>query len=333
MSSKPLSGKVAIITGAGGGLGREYALFLAERGAKVVVNDYGGTDRGKAGTPEKAQAVADEIKSAGGEAIANGGDVSSEADVASLVKQAIDSYGAVHLLVNNAGIISDHRSNQDSLDFANYARVNAISNYGTILLIGAVYPHMKANRYGRIVNTSSDSIFGLGFGGDAAYPASKAAVWAITNDIGRYSPKDGIKINAICPTGLTRMSAQSALVADLSKRFFDLKEVAKVVAALVSEECPVSGELFSVGGPRTARVALATWPGNNSARTPEQLLAEFDQALGVDQEVYVPKNCLDQIRYNIQSGHGVDIGDMSKMAFAAEDGGPQDPSLYGFKSD
>src|SRR5687768_15496863 len=197
-----LKGKVAIVTGAGGGLGRDYALRLATYGARVVVNDYGGSLSGERGTSSRAEAVAEEIRANGGEAIADGHDISVQDEVQALVKNTLAAFNAIHILVNNAGIAGSN-SVHDNVNIDSFRRVVDISAAGTILLISAVYPTMEKKGYGRIINTSSDSIFGMGAGGDGGYVASKGAVFGLTRDLGRMSPKHGIKINGVLPSAMS----------------------------------------------------------------------------------------------------------------------------------
>lgn len=197
-----VAGKVAIVTGAGLGLGRLYALALAERGAKVLVNDYGGDLEGRPGTIAVAQAVVDEIKAKGGVAVAHSGDVSK--DYQDIVETAVKEFGTVHILINNAGV-TGKMSSHENVDASAFMRVLEISVLGTAMVTSAAYSIMAKQRYGRIVNTSSNAMYGLGSGGDCAYSASKAAAFAMTRQLGRWSERDGIKINCTMPSGASRM--------------------------------------------------------------------------------------------------------------------------------
>jgi NAD(P)-dependent dehydrogenase (short-subunit alcohol dehydrogenase family) len=173
-----------------------YALALAERGARVVVNDYGGNLEGQSGTIARAQAVANEINESGGSAIADQSDVSTQQGVATLVSRAKDAFGTVHILVNNAGI-TGKMSPHDNVDGPAFMRVLEISVLGTTLMTSACYSIMAQQKYGRIINVSSNAIYGFGAGGDCAYGASKGATFAITRELGRWSERDGIKINCV----------------------------------------------------------------------------------------------------------------------------------------
>ena len=302
-----IQGRVAIVTGAGGGLGREYALLLARYGAHVVVNDYGGTLDGKRGTSARAQEVVDEIKAAGGEAMADSHDVSIQSEVHELVSNTIAAYGSVHILVNNAGTAGS-MSSHDAVNEASFRRTWEIAALGSILLISAVYPTMEKQGYGRIVNTSSDSIFGMAAGGDGGYVSSKGAVYGLTRELGRLSPKHGVKINGVLPSAASRMSDMSPVIKRITREYFKTHLVADFVVLLASEECPVSGELFSVGGGRAARTTLATVPGHCGETTPEGFLENFDRVMGTAEELYVPSDTLDQVRFAIKHATGTDPG-------------------------
>lgn len=214
-----VKGRVAIVTGAGLGLGRLYALELASRGAKVVVNDYGGTLDGQAGTSARAQAVVDEITTAGGIALADGHDISIEDQVRALVASTVNKFGAIDILVNNAGI-SGKLSPHDNVDARAFMRVIEVAVLGTTLMTSACYSIMAKQKYGRIVNTSSNAIYGFGAGGDCAYGASKAAVFAITRELGRWSQRDGIRINCVMPSAASRMGDLSEATKKVTRTYF-----------------------------------------------------------------------------------------------------------------
>jgi NAD(P)-dependent dehydrogenase (short-subunit alcohol dehydrogenase family) len=302
-----LQGRVAIVTGAGGGLGREYALLLAAYGAKVVVNDYGGSLDGQRGTASRSEAVVEEIKARGGEAMADGHDISVQTEVQELVQNTLAAYGAVHILVNNAGI-AGQMSSHDNVNVASFRRTWEIAALGSIMLISAVYPTMEKQGYGRIINTSSDSIVGMGAGGDGGYVASKGAVFGLTRDLGRMSTKADIKINGIMPSAVSRMSDLSPVIKRITRQYFEPHLVADFIVVLASEECPVSGEIFSVGGGRAARTTLATVPGHASEKSPEGYLANFDNVMGRTEDLFVPTDTLDMVSYAIRHATGEDVG-------------------------
>lgn len=212
-----LAGKVAIVTGGGLGLGRLYALALAERGAKVVVNDYGGDLEGRPGTIAVAQAVVDEITTKGGIAVAHGGDVCK--DYQDIVDTAVREFGTVHILINNAGItgkISPH----NNVDPVAFKRVLDISVLGTAMMTSAAYSIMARQKYGRIVNASSNAMYGLGAPGDCAYGAAKAAAFSMTRQLGRWSERDGIKINCTMPAAASRMGDLSEGTKYVTRTYF-----------------------------------------------------------------------------------------------------------------
>lgn len=221
-----VQGKVAIVTGAGLGLGRLYALALAAKGAKVLVNDYGGTLEGQAGTITRAQSVVDEIKSAGGTAVANDGDVSKDAK--EIVQAAVEAFGTVHILINNAGITGKMSPHYD-VDGPAFMRVLEIGVLGTTMVTSACYSILAKQRYGRIVNISSNAIYGFGAGGDCAYGASKGATFAITRELGRWSEKDGIKVNCVMPSAASRMGDLSEGTKKITRTYFPPEVWAKSV--------------------------------------------------------------------------------------------------------
>ena len=197
-------GRVAIVTGAGGGLGRQHALALAARGAKVLVNDLGGAVDGSGGTVTAAQAVVDEIRAAGGEAIANGASVTDFEAVQAMVQQAIDAWGRVDILVNNAGILRDKSFGK--MDMADFRLVVDVHLMGAAYCCKAVWPHMVAQQYGRIVMTTSST--GLyGNFGQANYGAAKLAQAGLLQTLAIEGAKYGIHVNALAPTAATRMTA------------------------------------------------------------------------------------------------------------------------------
>jgi NAD(P)-dependent dehydrogenase (short-subunit alcohol dehydrogenase family) len=196
-------GKVAIVTGAGGGLGRQHALALAARGAKVVVNDLGGAVDGSGGSVTAAEAVVAEIRAAGGEAIANGASVTDFEAVQAMVQQAIDAWGRVDILVNNAGILRD--KSFAKMDMADFRLVVDVHLMGAAHCCKAVWPHMIEQKYGRIVMTTSST--GLyGNFGQANYGAAKLAQVGLMQTLAIEGAKYGIHVNALAPTAHTRMT-------------------------------------------------------------------------------------------------------------------------------
>ncbi|MEJ2443588.1 MAG: SDR family NAD(P)-dependent oxidoreductase [Exilibacterium sp.] len=195
--------QVAIVTGAGNGLGRSHALALAARGAKVVVNDLGGARDGSGASSEAAQKVVADIKAAGGEAIANGANVADFDQVSQMIQDALDQWGRVDILINNAGILRDKTFSKMTLD--NFRAVLDIHLMGSVNCCKAVWETMKEQQYGRIVMTTSSS--GLyGNFGQSNYGAAKMAVIGLMNTLVLEGEKFDIRINALSPTAATRMT-------------------------------------------------------------------------------------------------------------------------------
>lgn len=299
-------GRVAIVTGAGMGLGREYALALAAAGAKVVVNDYGGTLDGAAGTSERAQSVVNEITASGGVATPDSHDVSK--DPQKIIATAVDAYGTVDILVNNAAI-SGKPSSHDDVDGEAFMRVLEIAVLGTSLMTSAAYAIMRKQKFGRIINVSSNAVYGFGAGGDCAYAASKGATYALTRDLGRFSSRDGIKINGILPSGWSRMADLSEASKKVTRTYFDPAKISPFVVLLASEECPVSGEMFTCSAGRAARETLATFPGSNAA-TAEGWLKDWDKVMGKTDETYIATDCLDHVKFMIRNALGEEMEDV-----------------------
>ena len=196
-------GRVAIVTGAGGGLGRAHALALAARGARVLVNDLGGGVHGEGGSVSAAQKVVDEILAAGGEALANGASVTDFAAVQAMVQQAVDAWGRVDVLVNNAGILRD--KSFAKMDMADFRTVVDVHLMGAAHCCKAVWPHMVAQEYGRIVMTTSST--GLyGNFGQSNYGAAKLALVGLMQTLAIEGAKHHIHVNALAPTAATRMT-------------------------------------------------------------------------------------------------------------------------------
>ena len=195
--------RVAIITGAGNGLGREHALQMAARGAKVVVNDFGGAADGTGGSSLPAEKVVDEIVAAGGEAIAHGADVSNPTQVQDMVNATLAKWGRIDILVNNAGILRDRAFAKMTLE--DWDVVMRIHVSGSTICTMAVWPHMKAANYGRIVMTSSSSGMYGNFG-QSNYGAAKMAVIGLMNVLHIEGAKNNIRINTISPGAATRMT-------------------------------------------------------------------------------------------------------------------------------
>jgi len=250
-----LDGKVAIVTGAGRGIGRCEALLLASEGAKVVVNDLGGDWAGEGKDDRPAQQVVDEIKTAGGEAAANYDDVGSWEGAQKLVQQAIDTFGELNILVNNAGILRDKMSfNMDESDWDSVIKVHLKGHFAPTRFAGAYWREQsKAGKpvTGRIINTSSEA--GLfGNAGQANYAAAKAGIAAMTVVFARELQRYGVTANAIAPRARTRMTEGTFSVPTAGEGEFDVwapDNVAPIVAWLATDAAgDVSGQVFVVFG-------------------------------------------------------------------------------------
>ena len=237
------NGRVAIVTGAGAGLGRAYALDLARRGAMVVVNDFGGGSDGSGGSSSPAEAVAAEIRSTGGEAIAHGADVTNAEQVAEMVQVTMAKWGRIDILINNAGILRDASFVKGSL--ADFRKVVDVHLMGAVVCTQAVWPMMKAANYGRILMTTSSSGMYGNFG-QSNYGAAKTALIGLMNVLHIEGAKNNIRINTISPGAATRLTADL-----LPKAVVDLMTPESVVPAavyLVSEESPSRVILSATAG-------------------------------------------------------------------------------------
>ena len=234
-------GKVAIVTGSGGGLGKQHALELARRGAKVVINDLGGAMDGSGGNSAAAEAVVAEIKAAGGEAIANGASVTDEAGVAHLIDQTMAQWGRIDIIVANAGILRD--KSFAKMEQADFDAVMAVHVWGTFRPIKAAWEIMKAQNYGRIVVTTSSSGMYGNFG-QANYGAAKMAVLGLMNTLKLEGQKNNIHINAISPVAATRMTENLMPPEVLEK--LKPEYVTPGVVYLVSDGAP-TGAILTAG--------------------------------------------------------------------------------------
>jgi NAD(P)-dependent dehydrogenase (short-subunit alcohol dehydrogenase family) len=236
-------GKVAIVTGAGGGLGRCHALELAKRGARVVVNDLGGAMDGTGGSSDAANAVVEEIKQAGGEAIANGGSVSDRKGAESMVKDAMNAWGRVDILINNAGILRDKTFAKMELD--DFRIVVDVHLMGSVYVTKAVWPIMREQNYGRIVMTTSPS--GLyGNFGQTNYGAAKLGLVGFMNTLKIEGAKNNIHTNAIAPVAATRMTEN--LIPEQAQKALGPELVTPGVVYLCTEDAPNGVILQAQGG-------------------------------------------------------------------------------------
>jgi NAD(P)-dependent dehydrogenase (short-subunit alcohol dehydrogenase family) len=266
-------GKVAIVTGAGGGLGRAHALELARRGAKVVVNDLGGALDGTGGNSAAAEAVVAEIKAAGGEAIANGASVTDDAGVAHLVGQAMAAWGSIYILIANAGILRDKSFGK--MELKDFEAVVNVHLMGTVKPAKAVWEIMKAQGYGRIVvTTSSTGLYG-NFG-QTNYGAAKLSLVGFMNSLKLEGAKDNIKVNAICPVAATRMTEK--LMPPSVLEMLKPEYVSPAIAFLASEEAP-SGVILTAAAGVFAAAQIVETEGVNlgHAASADDVAAHFAQ--------------------------------------------------------
>lgn len=262
--------KVAIVTGAGGGIGRTHALALGARGAKVLVNDLGGMRDGTGGSPVVAQKVADEICAAGGEAIANGASVTDFDAVQKMVKQAMDAWGRVDILVNNAGILRDKSFTK--MELADFKTVVDVHLFGSANCTKAVWDIMRAQNYGRIVMTTSST--GLyGNFGQSNYGAAKLGLVGLMNNLVIEGEKSGIRINTMCPIAATRMT-EDVMPPDMFK-MLPPEAVSTGLVVLCSEDAP-NRMILVAGAGGFSSVHITETPGIHlkpEERTPENVLA------------------------------------------------------------
>ena len=274
MADIRFEGQVAIVTGAGGGLGRQHALELARRGAKVVVNDLGGAVDGSGGSSEAATRVVAEIQALGGEAIANGSSVTDDAGVALMVKQAMDAWGRIDILIANAGVLRDKTFSKMGVD--DFEFVLNVHLMGSVKPAKAVWEIMRAQNYGRIiVTTSSTGLYG-NFG-QTNYGAAKLGLVGFMNSLKQEGQKNNIHVNAISPIAGTRMLEglmPPEVLAQLAPEY-----VTPAVMYLCSEEAP-TGTIVTAGGGAFAVARIYETEGVNLGRdglSAEKVRDNFDK--------------------------------------------------------
>ncbi len=269
------TGRTALVTGAGRGLGRAYALLLAERGASVVVNDRGSSISGKGTDAAPATSVAEEIDAAGGTAAADANDVGDPEGASAMVAAAIELGGRIDIVVNNAGIV--RWAGPDAADAANLDHHLAVHLRGSFNTVRAAWPHFVDQGYGRVVMTTSTGMLGLP--ANLSYAAAKGGVLGLTRSLAVAGRPHGVLVNAIAPAAMTRMADPSA--GDPTGQPLDPARAAPMAAYLAHEACPTSGEVFTAGGGRFARLFLASTPGwlheGDHIPTIEDIAEHWDQ--------------------------------------------------------
>ena len=272
MADLGFDGKVAIITGAGGGLGRSHALELARRGARVVVNDLGGSVDGEGGDAGPAAQVAKEINDAGGEAVANNDSVSTPEGGEAIVQTAVDAFGTVDIVINNAGILRDktfHNLTPELLE-----PVLDVHLRGAFYVTQPAWKIMREKNYGRVVNTSSNSGI-LGNFGQSNYGAAKMGLVGFTRVLANEGRRHNIIANAIAPVAKTRMTEE--LLGGFGDKL-EPEEITPTVVYLSHEDCPVTGEIYSVAGGSVSRFFIGLTQGwYENRHSAEDVRDNFDK--------------------------------------------------------
>jgi NAD(P)-dependent dehydrogenase (short-subunit alcohol dehydrogenase family) len=290
MTDLGFDGKVAIITGAGGGLGKQHALLLASRGARIVVNDVGGSVSGEGADKSPAELVVQEIRARGGEAVSDTNSVSTPEGGQAIVQTAIDAYERVDIVINNAGILRDKTFQNMTPDLLN--PVLDVHLKGAFYVTRPAWINMREHGYGRVVNTSSNAGI-LGNFGQTNYGAAKMGLVGLTRVLAAEGAKYNIKVNAIAPLARTRMT--ETLLGDTAARL-EPELVSPVVAWLAHEDVPVTGEIYSVGGGRVARFFVGMTPGYYNPKLTVEDVRDHFSDIREESGYTVPSGLADELR-------------------------------------
>ena len=288
MTELRFDGRVVIVTGAGRGIGRSHALLLAAKGARVVVADCGVGIDGGGSTPEPAEDVVKEIKDAGGEAVAHYASVADELGAKAIVDTAIDAFGRLDIVINNAGIHDPALFDAASVE--QFQKMLDVHFFGSLFVSRAAWPHFVEAGYGRIVNTVSEAMLG-GIPELTSYGSAKGAVFGLTRNLATEGSAHGIRVNALAPRAYTRMSASHA---EALSEFFAMPQdvmdeinaamppelCAPAAAFLSHESCPLNGEVLLVGMGGVSRLAVLRSAGIfKSELTAEDIAENLDRVL------------------------------------------------------
>jgi NAD(P)-dependent dehydrogenase (short-subunit alcohol dehydrogenase family) len=286
--------KVAIVTGAGQGLGRSYAIALAARGAKVIVNDIGGAIDGSGSSQTPAEEVVDEIIKAGGEAVPNYDSVANRESATNIVKTALDSFGTVDILINNAGIVRDKSFHK--MDLNDYEFVVQVHLMGSVYVTHAAYPIMREKNYGRILMvTSSAGIYG-NFG-QSNYGAAKMGIIGLMNTLKVETERNNININTLAPLAATRIAEPSGIFDQYDANLVTPEAVTAMATYLVSEECIESGNIIAATAGYYSKVHVVEGTGMrmdpHSKATPELIEKQWETILKLQE----PKPYYDAVEH------------------------------------
>jgi len=295
MDELRFDGRAVVITGAGRGIGRSHALLLAARGAQVVVADFGAELDGTGTSRAPAEDVVKEIEANGGEAVACYASVAEEEGAAAIVECALERFGRLDAVINNAGISDKHLFGD--LSSEQFRRMMAVHFFGTVHVTKAAWPHFVSAQYGRVVNTTSEAVLGAQ-DNLTSYGSAKGAIWAFTRNLAAEGVAFGIRVNAVAPRALTRMSAagQSAdggtgTGDQISPVLARMKPelVAPAAAYLAHESCPLTGEVLIAGGGDVMRLTPVVTMGiSKETMTMEDIAENIDAILSIDDAKVAP---------------------------------------------